>query len=159
MRGLAGIVLLLALVTACGVRPTGIVEAGGAPQADAANTTNPIYFVKDGKLTAVQRVGVPTEPLLAIQQLAEGPTLAERRRGLTSEVMKISVTFSDAKPQELLDVVMYTSADPSEWPRLAKAQIACTAAAIPGVEFVALSATRVKGSFPASCDQFQDLMR
>ncbi|EME60754.1 hypothetical protein [Amycolatopsis decaplanina] len=94
-----------ALMAACGVQPTGVVEAGPGPSIRA--TTGPnvlggltLYFVSDGRVIPVTR---PSEGFIspegAITLLLKGPTEREAAQGLTTfvppEVGRVEVYSGD----------------------------------------------------------------
>ncbi|HET6288437.1 MAG TPA: hypothetical protein VFG15_17035 [Amycolatopsis sp.] len=96
-----------ALVTACGVQPTGVVPAGPGPSIRATAGPNVVsgltlYFVSDGRVVPVTR---PTEGFIspegALMLLLKGPTEREAAQGLTTFV-----------PAELGRVEVY-SGDPT----------------------------------------------
>ncbi|WET82315.1 hypothetical protein P3102_14455 [Amycolatopsis sp. QT-25] len=81
-----------ALVTACGVQPTGVVLAGPGPSIRATAGSNvagglTLYFVSDGRVVPVTR---PTEGFIspegALTLLLKGPTEREAAQGLTTFV-------------------------------------------------------------------------
>ncbi len=80
------VLVVLVLVSACGVKPTGVVSAGPAPtlrNPDSGRGTDAIlYFVLDGRVAPVTRsngskVGVET----ALSMLLAGPTAGEVAEG------------------------------------------------------------------------------
>jgi hypothetical protein len=77
--------ILVGLLSACGVRPSGVITGGPAP----ANTISGIrlYLIADGQPTLVAR---PLKPLQQsadiVNLLAAGPSEAEDAAGFTSEV-------------------------------------------------------------------------
>jgi hypothetical protein len=148
---------ILAMTTGpagCGIQPTGIVSAGDPPFAAAPNTNNLLYFVRDGKLTPVVRPGLPGHPALAIEQLS-GPTKTERDQGISSEMPHVQLL--ELGPGEVI-VGVDGQLNHRTWPRLARAQLACTAAAIPGVQRVRITSSIDNlTELIISCDQFHDL--
>ncbi|WP_067490517.1 hypothetical protein [Actinomadura hibisca] len=130
--------LVLLAATACGIRPTGVISAGSKPI--AGNRPGPItlYLLKDGRLTPVQRPGLPDHGTLAIPQLGVPLTVEERRRGLTTRVPRVRLTpdpvtivaEGELEPSTLLEV---TAGEKRRWSRAALAQLACTAEQIQGV--------------------------
>lgn len=146
----------LTTMSGCGIRATGIVEAGDAPVARALETDNLIDFLKDGKLVQVMRPGLPSQTVSEVlDQLAAGPNGAERRRGLTSEVGRsdVSLAWFEQQSQDELRI-RRPSKLAGELSRAAKAQIACTAARIPGIERIVLENRRNE---TITCDDFRDL--
>jgi len=82
----------VALATACGVQPTGVVPAGPGPSIRATTGQNlpgglTLYFVSDGRVIPVTR---PSEGFIspegAITLLLKGPTEREAAQGLTTFV-------------------------------------------------------------------------
>lgn len=72
-------------LSACGISPTGVVEAGG-PASGIAPVT-PLYFVRDGVLVAVHRATArPGDAQAALRMLLAGPTPAETDGRLSTEV-------------------------------------------------------------------------
>lgn len=131
---LAAVAALLA-AAGCGIRPTGIVDAGRKPAADGRADAISLYLVdRDGRLTAVTRPGLPGLPHLPITQLGVRPTERERATGLRTEV-DVPLT---ARAVDGVLVVEPGSRSPHDWTRRALAQIACTGEAIPGVTEVKL---------------------
>ncbi|MFI9168185.1 hypothetical protein [Streptomyces lincolnensis] len=89
MRGLrraASLVVpaLFALVS-CGIPETGVVEAGG-PAGGVVPRVR-VFFVADGALVSVPRTTpAPIEVESALEILLQGPTDAERAKGLTTRL-------------------------------------------------------------------------
>jgi hypothetical protein len=131
----------------CGVRPTGVLSAGSMPVADGRASTITVYLVNDHALYPAVRPGLPGHPYLALAQLGVPVTSQERRMGLYTDVPPQEISVSQGGPPGMLTVWVD---DPgpqglrpgpgSRWPRLALAQVACTAQAIPGVKRVLLEA-------------------
>ena len=120
-----GVVLaLLAVLTACGVRPTGVVQAGEAP---AGVGTGPVlYFLTpEGRTIAAPRVtGRLGTVEGALNLLFAGPDQQERARGLTTGVPYVTPAF------EALDasvMVVRLPVDKLFLGQPAVDQIACTA--------------------------------
>ncbi|WP_329520047.1 hypothetical protein [Spirillospora sp. NBC_01491] len=146
----ASAVAVAAAVLGCGVRPTGIVAAGALPAADGRAEAVTLYLVdRDGRLVPVLRPGLPGHPYSALAQLSVPPTMEERRRGLTTKVRPTlrlepqEPPKADDSPGVLTVQVHLTRRDVELgrvlWSSVAKAQVACTAAAIPGVRRVRLA--------------------
>ncbi|ANS68802.1 hypothetical protein SLINC_6578 [Streptomyces lincolnensis] len=75
---------LFALVS-CGIPETGVVEAGG-PASGVVPTVR-VFFVADGALVSVpRRTPAPIEVESALEILLQGPTDAERAKGLTTRL-------------------------------------------------------------------------
>ncbi|MFG1945778.1 GerMN domain-containing protein [Nonomuraea sp. NPDC048826] len=136
-HALAAILVALAAVAGCGVRPSGVIPAGSPPSGAVAPAVGSVlYLVKDGRVGMVRRTGsgrpLFEADLLAL--LAAGPTQRERARGFTTEVPAEAVPFSlTTEPEGRLVVAL--SAPVDELSALAVDQIVCTAAAMaPGGE-------------------------
>ncbi|TDD34876.1 hypothetical protein E1287_15495 [Actinomadura sp. KC06] len=158
---------LLAL-TGCGIRPTGVIDAGKPPSAEGYAATITLYLTHGGKLRPVTRPGVPGEPFLAIEQLAMQPTTQERGRGLRTEVRHPLDAYTVSSASDPVGtrstLIVLPPGDrpmPPAWPRMAVAQIACTGEAIAGIERVRLwhaPDADKSGWGYATCDQFADLL-
>jgi len=145
---LVTVVLALALA-GCGVRPSAVITGGPGPSGrvvpegpDTPALVTPaatppvrspvrspgtLYLVRDGGLVAVPRAGGRLSPVDALALLADGPTAAERARGLTSDVPPGAAPFSVAvEPGRL---VVTASGPVGELSPVAVGQIVCTAAA------------------------------
>ncbi|MEU8303988.1 hypothetical protein AB0C84_10535 [Actinomadura sp. NPDC048955] len=142
-RALLAMVTCAAL-TGCGIRPTGIISAGGAPNARGYAATITLYLVRGRSLVPVTRPGLPGQPNLAVQQLSVPPTARERAAGLRTEVhgrLSAEAAVDGSSPTRRAPVMDVRPYDPDarpSWSRTAKAQIACTAMAIPGTKSVNL---------------------
>jgi hypothetical protein len=124
MKLLAALVAAL-LVAGCGVRASGTIPGGPAPKVSAAGT--PFFFVRDGKVSLVLRLGaVPSSPLDALKVLVAGPDSKERAAGLSTEipwnVTPIAVDLRDSYTVS----IRIADADLSD---LAGEQLTCTAIA------------------------------
>jgi hypothetical protein len=115
------------LASACGVQPTGVVSAGPAPTLhDTASSELILYFVQDGHVVSVTR---PESSQLSATQailiLLTGPTAAEARRGLTTDLPAIAgpvVVDPDTSPGFL-----NVGFDVLSLPETAVNQLSCTA--------------------------------
>lgn len=126
----AGLVSLVA-ATGCGVRPSDVIPAGDPPSGGVVSSTAAItlYLVKDGRLSAVTRRSA--RPLFrpdTLSLLSDGPTAAERARGLTTEVPPEAAPFSMA-PKAAGHLTVTVSIPAEELSSLAVQQIVCTVAA------------------------------
>ncbi|MFI8895781.1 hypothetical protein [Streptomyces paradoxus] len=84
VRALALLTSLFAL-SSCGIPTTGVVEAGGP--ASGIPPITQVYFVRGDTLVAVPRsIAYPSDPGAALRLLMLGPTSAEARQGITTEV-------------------------------------------------------------------------
>ncbi|WP_406444161.1 hypothetical protein OHB00_45720 [Streptomyces sp. NBC_00631] len=72
-------------LASCGIPTTGVVQAGG-PASGAVPSTR-LYFVRGDALIAVRRAtDAPGDVESALRALFLGPTAAERRKGLTTRL-------------------------------------------------------------------------
>ncbi|WP_433138824.1 hypothetical protein ACQPZ8_37710 [Actinomadura nitritigenes] len=123
----------------CGVRPTGVLSAGSMPVADGRASTITVYLVKGGGIRPMVRPGLPGHPYLAIAQLGVPVTSVEGRVGLYSEVrVPLEGRIVDDPSVLIVDIQEGVPHRRVRWSRVALGQIACTAAAIPGIEQVKL---------------------
>ncbi|MFI6930976.1 hypothetical protein [Streptomyces sp. NPDC050287] len=159
MRAVRRSVLLflpaLCVLTSCGVPATGVVEAGGP--ARGVVPTIRIYLVKGDALIGVPRpVAAPVDVESAVQELLQGPSEAERVKGVTtllplpgapapSDVPSptalppgsfMQAPQESARPSDLVKVTMRDDRVSIEMrtvevelPDLATAQLICTAVA------------------------------
>ncbi|MFH9606029.1 GerMN domain-containing protein [Streptomyces sp. NPDC017448] len=87
-RGVAALAALAAALTALtgcgvGVRPTGVIDAG--EPASGLTRGKRLYYASDAGLRAVPLLDRENDTLEAVMKLlAQGPTDAERREGLTT---------------------------------------------------------------------------
>ncbi|WP_141577229.1 hypothetical protein [Actinomadura sp. WMMA1423] len=137
-------VLAAGFRAAYGIRPTGIIEAGGPPLAAAKADPITVYLVEGRRLVPVVRPGLPGRPYLALSQLGVPPTSAEVRRGLSTEIPGpdgLSVRQEGLPGTMVVDVIGEAGGVvPARlWSRLARGQVACTAQTIPGVKRVVLT--------------------
>ncbi|NUP01801.1 MAG: hypothetical protein HOW59_28150 [Nonomuraea sp.] len=120
----AGLVSLVG-VAGCGVRPSDVIPAGKPPSGPVGplilKTT--IYLVKNGRLSAVTRHAPPQGNTLTL--LAAGPSPAERKRGLTTDVPSEAAPFSVTFDQDRHMVVTPAAPD-VDLSALAVRQIVCT---------------------------------
>ncbi|MGI5202991.1 hypothetical protein ACQEU6_15620 [Spirillospora sp. CA-108201] len=160
-----------AALAGCGIRPTGIISAGEGPTARAYAATITIYLVRGGRLVPVTRPGLPGESYLAVQQLTVPPTTGERALGLHTEVhgelyaQAAADGSGPARRGREIDVGPVGADGPKSWSRTAKAQIVCTAQAVPGTKRVnLLSRSDVEKHVlllkreTLTCDDFSDLL-
>lgn len=86
LRVRAVVALLLVAVTGCGIRPTGVIDAG-EPIAGLTKGMR-IYFASDTGLRGVSRPGLRMRQLdSAIKLLIVGPNESEQKSGLTNLVL------------------------------------------------------------------------
>ncbi len=126
MRKRIALVLLAMVVSACGVRPSVVIEGGPAPSAPDVINADTLFLVNDGKLAMVQRsVTGPSGEVQALRQLAEGPTWLEREQGLTTE-LPVDVGPIELTPgQGTMRISM--NVDVNALSDMAVAQVVCTA--------------------------------
>jgi hypothetical protein len=159
----------VAVLAGCGVRPTGIITAGGGVKANGRTGTIIVYLVRSGRVVVpVVRPGLPGHPYLAVSQLAVPPTSDERYRGLYTEVRyPVTARLTQAlwRPEKMgMLTVDLSSGIPHRrvhWSRTALAQISCTAQAVPGVTGVLLRGgpgADKAGWGSARCEDYRDLM-
>ncbi|MFB4307967.1 hypothetical protein [Actinomadura sp. GTD37] len=157
-----------AALAGCGIRPTGIIRAGGMPTAGAHPATVTVYLVHGGRLRPVSRPGLSGRPQVGLERLSVPPTAQERAMGLRTEVDAPLEAFSvvdvsggaGGRPQMVVRApgARYRS---KVWSRIATAQIACTAQTVPGIERVNLwGAPNARGAAWATvtCDRYADLL-
>lgn len=163
----AGGLLAVAACTAlagCGIRPTGILSAGEGPAARAYAATITVYLVRGRGLVPVTRPGLPGQPNLAVRQLSVPPTARERALGLRTEVhgeLYAGAAIDGSSPTGHAPEMDVRTNGPKTLSRTAKAQIVCTAQAIPGTKRVNLwniSEVETRAWETLTCDEFSDLL-
>ncbi|AHI01124.1 hypothetical protein GCM10010174_12720 [Kutzneria viridogrisea] len=127
MRPRVWLVLFAAAVLAagCGVRPTPVITGKDAPRGVIAGTH--LFFVSEGKLRDVQRPLTSTsfDTTSTLRTLLAGPTDAERKDGLSSELpTEAKLTTGNPAPDYAFTVQVFSEVPLSE---LALDQITCTA--------------------------------
>ncbi|WP_131739730.1 hypothetical protein [Actinomadura roseirufa] len=163
VAGAAVLPALLGAVAGCGVRPTGIISAGDKPIAEGNAAPLTVYLLRGRRLTPVVRPGLPGHPLLAVTQLGVPLTSAERRQGLHTEVPvdgRLQVR-SEGRPGAITIYVRdMPPASRRPWTRAARAQVACTAEAVPGVRvvFLADDPDRDRYILRLKCDMYPDVI-
>jgi hypothetical protein len=133
-RGGAFLVALLAAVTAaCGVAPTGVVDAGPAPIARGGSSTTRIYLLRDGRLqlTSVP-VGSPhvNDVMATLFSTSAQPAarLTTALGGLhLAEVQLVRDASSRNDPDNAVTLRMRVFVSGRKISRIAMAQITCTA--------------------------------
>ncbi|MBC6462563.1 hypothetical protein [Actinomadura sp. HBU206391] len=157
------------MLAGCGIRPTGIVDAGSAPMADHEHQRNVIYLLKKDRLTRVERAGMDGDTLLPLHQLGLGPTADELRAGITTAVPGgLGYVRDDTGVLRVVNGNGPGEHGRGSLTRTARAQIACTADArgtgTPSVGFPsAARSTRTSSvRFPGdrrtyACADFRDL--
>ncbi|MFF5180227.1 hypothetical protein ACFY2Q_19565 [Micromonospora sp. NPDC000316] len=147
--------LLALLATGCGVLPTDVIN--GRPAVTGQSGSVGVYLIADGQVAlAIRPTKTPSPssppPAEVLAMLAQGPSDAERRVGLTSEV-PAGVTPATVGPTTDGLTVRLTGAVRSLSP-LAVDQIVCTAvdaatAAGQGQFFVPVTLVGPDGTRPA----------
>lgn len=148
----AALLVLLAMVAACGVRPTVVIDGLAAPSGKAAGTV--LFLVSDGAVVPVVRgvepagqpgqpPGPPGDPFVL---LAAGPTADERALGLTSEVPAEAVP-TDVRFEGEDGVIVWLPLDVTALSTLAAEQLACTTTPGRSVTLVGGGTSRA----PVSC--------
>lgn len=153
-RVLAGVLVSLAALAGCGVRPTGVIIGGDPPRGAAAEqgtrpsgplgtpllppptgarpgdgtaATITLYLVRGGLPSPVTRPGGGLSPEDTLALLAAGPNGSERAQGLTSAVPRGAAPVSVSADPGGVTVTLPTPV--GELSALAVRQIVCTAAA------------------------------
>ncbi|MFI8291877.1 hypothetical protein ACIGBL_22335 [Streptomyces sp. NPDC085614] len=83
-RRVAAVALLMTAIAGCGVRPTGVVDAG--EPASGLRTGLRIYFATDSGLRGVPRLVELKELNSAVKLLTAGPNASEQSSGLVNLV-------------------------------------------------------------------------
>jgi Sporulation and spore germination len=116
---------LAGLIGGCGVRPTGVVDAGVPAQGVADQSVLRLYFVDGRQVRPVPRGDVPTgDPALALKLLMAGPDEREIRAGFRTDVPDgmgvLDLRVTDRSITITVDVDMDALSE------LALVQISCT---------------------------------
>jgi hypothetical protein len=117
-------VLVLAALTACGIRPTDPIPGLEAPSGPVENTSPSVYWVVAGKVVPVSRPQGSLSGYDIIALLAQGPTNAEQVSGFTTEVPFDAAPATIDRVANGLDVNL--SSDVSQLSPAAVQQIVCT---------------------------------
>jgi hypothetical protein len=134
-RVLRGVALGAALcaLAGCGVRPTGVVNAGEAPTATATSLPHTqVYFLLNGTLTPVPRTVAPWDTQAVFDALLAGPTPQESAHGLRTQLTP-DVTIRAIGPRAVF--VEYANAFAKQ-AMTGYEQIYCTALLLPGAPIV-----------------------
>jgi signal transduction histidine kinase len=152
-------VCCLLVLTGCGIRPTGIISAGDNPVIETRDVWVTVYLVSGrGRLVPVVRPGLPGHPYHAITQLGTPPTSLEQRRGLRNAVPTPNIWPRVEGGENTLAVNVDGKVP---WPRVARAQIVCTAQTVAGIRQVMLIGLKNRkgdGWATYTCGQFTDLL-
>ncbi|MBM7858126.1 GerMN domain-containing protein [Lentzea nigeriaca] len=128
--------IVLLLVTGCGIRPTEPIPGLEAPSGPVENTAPALYWVSEGKAVPVSRPLGSLSGYDVVALLAQGPNGAEQSRGLTTEVPFDAAPATVDRVASGLDVSIST--DVSLLSRAAVQQIVCTLLGIQAVGTVNL---------------------
>jgi hypothetical protein len=135
--------VLAVLVTACGVRPTGVIGAGDPAVAQQAVPQTTVYLARNGRLVPVRRVAFPGAPQAALYDLwSRGATSTEVAAGMSNPLENI--TLLDIRVSRGSLVVDYYR--DAMLPRLARAQIVCSGTAQPDIRHVELVGWEYEGA-------------
>ncbi|WP_163509186.1 hypothetical protein [Fodinicola acaciae] len=119
------ILLAVLLVAGCGVRASGTIPGGPAPNVSAVGIA--LFFVSNGKVSLVLRPG-PEPPLPEIlNTLGAGPNAFERAAGFSTAIPAKAAPITVMMDESSVDV--HISMAPSALSELAVEQLACTALA------------------------------
>lgn len=125
--------LLMATTTGCAIGPTNPVPAGrpasGIQQPGTEARFARLYFAGPTGPRAVSRpTDRPLSPQQALDLLLEGPTPAERQRGLISQVPPMAGQLTATAADGAVDVFVPQKVSTGDLDVTAVSQIACTAA-------------------------------
>jgi hypothetical protein len=131
MRGRAAAMLmasLAAVLTGCGVRPTGVVDAG--EPATGLQSGVQVYFVWGNGLRPVVLPARGEDDGYVLQLLFDGPDADARAAGLRTAIPAGTQLVPAAVLADNREAMIGVfGSDPARLSRLARAQIACTAIA------------------------------
>ncbi|NGO09282.1 hypothetical protein G5C60_17155 [Streptomyces sp. HC44] len=134
-------VLLAATAAGCGISPTGPVHAGapasGIRQPGTEAHSVRLYFAGPYGIRSVSRpTDRPLSPQRALDLLLEGPTPAERDRGLITQVPPMAGQLTATTTKGAVDVLVPGEVGSGDLDVTTVSQIACTAAhaEVPGNE-------------------------
>ncbi|SFR29068.1 hypothetical protein SAMN04488564_116176 [Lentzea waywayandensis] len=125
LRELGLAVLVLAVLTACGIRPTDPIPGLEAPSGPVENASPSLFWVAPGgRVLPVSRPEGSLSGFDVVALLAQGPTTDEQARGLTTEVPFDAAPTTVDRVANGLDVTI--SGDVSQLSGPAVQQIVCT---------------------------------
>ncbi|GGM97209.1 hypothetical protein GCM10011609_38820 [Lentzea pudingi] len=127
---------VLALLTACGIRPTDPIPGLEAPSGPVENASPSLFWVSEGRVVPVSRSQGSLSGFDVVALLAQGPTNAEQARGLSTEVPFDAAPATVDRVASGLDVNL--SSDVSQLSGAAVQQIVCTLLAVQPVGSVNL---------------------
>ncbi|WP_439662968.1 GerMN domain-containing protein [Lentzea sp. HUAS TT2] len=137
MRRSSWMLLCVAVLTACGIRPTDPIPGLEAPSGPVENTSPSLYWVAPGgRVLPVGRSAGSLSGFDVVALLAQGPTGAEQDRGLSTEVPFDAAPATVDRVANGLDVTI--SSDVSQLSGAAVQQIVCTLLAVQPVGTVNL---------------------
>lgn len=155
-------VLVAVLLTGCGIRPSGYIDAGDPPDGMAVPVHTTLFLLEGQRLVKVQRPGLQSHPWLALELLTGPITRQEYRAGLRNAITQQSLWAPEDHPGETKEE--YLSVSPltdAKWSREALAQLACTVEAMPnanGRKALLTSASDFrKPKLRLSCADYSDL--
>ncbi|MGW7411017.1 hypothetical protein [Streptomyces sp. NPDC054863] len=135
------LLLLAATAVSCGITPTEPADAGppasGVPRPGTEARSVRLYFAGPYGIRAVSRpVDRPLSPQHALDLLLEGPTPAERQRGLINQVPPMGGQLTATPTTDAVDVFVPATVSAGDLDVTAVSQIACTAAhaQVPGTK-------------------------
>ncbi|WP_240135002.1 hypothetical protein [Streptomyces sp. MUM 178J] len=125
--------VIASTLTGCGITPTGPAPAGapasGIQRPGGEARTVQLYFAGPYGLRAVSRpTDRPLSPQQALDLLLEGPTTAERDRGLVTQVPPMPGQLTATATDGAVDVYIPLTVSSGDLDVTAVAQLACTAA-------------------------------
>ncbi|HUQ58307.1 GerMN domain-containing protein [Lentzea sp.] len=136
MKRLPCVLLCLAVLTACGIRPTDPIPGLVAPTGPIEDTAPSVFWALNGSAVPIGRPQGSLAGFDVIALLAQGPTGAEQSHGLTTEVPIDAVPATVDRVANGLDVTLST--DVSQLSPVAVQQIVCTLLGVQPVGSVTL---------------------
>jgi hypothetical protein len=123
---------LTGLLGGCGVRPSGVIDAGEPAEGLAERSVLRLYFVDGRQVQPVPRGGTPTgNPAVALKLLMAGPDERETRAGFSTDIpAKLGVLDFQVTDRSITIAVNVGTDSVSE---LALTQIGCTLTAALGL--------------------------
>ncbi|WP_307814020.1 hypothetical protein [Streptomyces sp. N35] len=132
-RRLSALAALLTLLTGCGVSDTGPEPAGavasGLERTGKREHFTRLYFIGvNGNQAVARRTDGPAGPAQAVRMLVEGPTEAERQRGLITQVPDMSADLRVSAREGVVDLHLPVVIASGDLGTMALSQLVCTAA-------------------------------
>lgn len=116
---------LAGLLGGCGVRPTGVVDAGEPARGLADRSVLRLYFVDGRQVRPVPRGDLPAgDPAIALKVLIAGPDEREIRAGFSTDIPD-GMGVSDLRVTDR-SITITVDVDPEALSTLALTQIGCT---------------------------------